>query len=76
MRYHNLLDIGRDIVEQKVKRPLPERMLREGLRQVVPRPAVFRALTQVGLVLRPFLPEQVSDRFYRNRSEQNCLLKP
>ncbi|EHM0715869.1 glycolate oxidase subunit GlcF, partial [Escherichia coli] len=49
----------RDIVEQKVKRPLPERMLREGLRQVVPRPAVFRALTQVGLVLRPFLPEQV-----------------
>lgn len=59
VRYHNLLDIGRDIVEQKVKRPLPERMLREGLRQVVPRPAVFRALTQVGLVLRPFLPEQV-----------------
>ena len=56
VRYHNLLDIGRDIVEQKVKRPLPERMLREGLRQVVPRPAVFRALTQVGLVLRPFLP--------------------
>ena len=34
---------------------------------VVPRPAVFRALTQVGLVLRPF---------YRNRSEQNRLLKP
>ncbi|WP_370603869.1 glycolate oxidase subunit GlcF [Escherichia coli] len=58
VRYHNLLDIGRDIVEQKVKRPLPERILREGLRQVVPRPAVFRALTQVGLVLRPFLPEQ------------------
>lgn len=53
VRYHNLLDIGRDIVEQKVKRPLPERILREGLRQVVPRPAVFRALTQVGLVLRP-----------------------
>lgn len=59
VRYHNLLDIGRDIVEQKVKRPLPERILREGLRQLVPRPAVFRALTQVGLVLRPFLPEQV-----------------
>ncbi|EQA1165112.1 glycolate oxidase iron-sulfur subunit [Escherichia coli] len=38
VRYHNLLDIGRDIVEQKVKRPLPERILREGLRQVVPRP--------------------------------------
>ena len=50
VRYHNLLDIGRDIVEQKVKRPLPERILREGLRQVVPRPAVFRALTLVGLV--------------------------
>ncbi|XNM60055.1 hypothetical protein ACLK1T_17610 [Escherichia coli] len=36
------------------------------MRQVVPRPAVFRALTQVGLVLRPFCG---------NGWEQNCLLK-
>ncbi|MFK3707740.1 glycolate oxidase iron-sulfur subunit [Raoultella sp. BIGb0138] len=56
VRYHNLLDIGREIVEEKVKRPLPERMLREGLRQIVPRPSVFRALTQVGQVFRPMLP--------------------
>ncbi|MCE9858569.1 glycolate oxidase subunit GlcF [Raoultella planticola] len=56
VRYHNLLDIGREIVEEKVKRPLPERMLREGLRQIVPRPSVFRALTQVGQVFRPVLP--------------------
>ncbi|XPE34156.1 hypothetical protein ACNKHN_17075 [Shigella flexneri] len=41
-------------------------MLREGLRQVVPRPAVFRALARVGLVLRPFTG---------TGREQNCLLK-
>ncbi len=54
VRYHNLLDIGRDIVEQKVKRPLPEA---NTARRIAPGSAafsaVFRALTQVGLVLRP-----------------------
>lgn len=64
VRYYNLLDIGRDIVEQKVKRLLSERILREGLRQVVSRSAVFRALTQVGLVLRSFLSEQVRVKLF------------
>lgn len=60
VRYHTLLDIGREIVETKVKRPLPERLLRESLRQVVPRPAIFRAMSQVGQILRPVLPAHVS----------------
>lgn len=60
VRYHTLLDIGREIVETKVKRPLPQRLLRESLRQVVPRPAIFRAMSQVGQILRPVLPAHVS----------------
>ena len=56
VQYHNLLDIGREVAEQQVPRPLNERLLRQGLRAVVPRPALFKALTQAGLALRPLLP--------------------
>ena len=55
--YHNLLDIGRAVVEARVPRPLGERVLREALRAVVPRPALFKALTRAGQTLRPLLPQ-------------------
>ena len=57
MQYHNLLDIGRAVVDAQVPRPLGQRMLRESLRAVLPRPALFKALTQAGQIFRPFLPE-------------------
>ncbi|WP_153789194.1 glycolate oxidase subunit GlcF [Pseudomonas sp. EMN2] len=56
VRYHDLLDIGRAVVEQQVPRPLGQRLLREGLRAVVPHPAAFKALAKVGQSLRPLLP--------------------
>ena len=56
VEYHTLLDIGRDFIEQQVPRPLGERLLRGGLRAVVPHPALFTALTRAGQVLRPLLP--------------------
>src|SRR3970282_1061450 len=39
VKYHDLLDIGRAVVEQQVPRPFTQRLLREALRAVVPRPA-------------------------------------
>ncbi|WP_312830680.1 glycolate oxidase subunit GlcF [Pseudomonas rhodesiae] len=57
VQYHNLLDIGRAVVDAQVPRPLGQRMLRESLRAVLPRPALFKALTQAGQIFRPFLPE-------------------
>src|SRR3990167_5563846 len=60
--YHNLLDIGRAVVEQAVPRPFAERLLRASLRQVVPRPALFKALTQAALVVRPLLPAGLQDK--------------
>lgn len=59
VKYHDLLDIGRAVVEQQVPRPLGQRLLRLGLRAVVPRPALFKALTRSGQVLRPLLPASV-----------------
>lgn len=65
VQYHNLLDIGREVVEQAVPRPLNERLLRQGLRAVVPRPALFKALTQTGLALRPLLPTALKAKLPR-----------
>jgi len=56
VQYHNLLDIGRDFVEQQVPRTLSERLVRTGLRTVVPRPALFKALLATGNALRPLMP--------------------
>src|SRR6195952_3235876 len=55
--YHALLDIGRAELEHRVERPTSQRLLREVLRQVVPRPAVFNALLKAGRTFRPLLPE-------------------
>ncbi len=65
VQYHNLLDIGRAVVEEQVPRPLGERMLREGLRTVVPRPALFKALTRTGQAFRTLLPAALKAKLPR-----------
>ncbi|PTS94087.1 glycolate oxidase subunit GlcF [Pseudomonas sp. HMWF006] len=54
--YHNLLDIGRAVVDQAVSRPAAQRLLREGLRALAPNPRLFKGLLQVGSTFRPLLP--------------------
>lgn len=63
--YHNLLDIGRAVVDAAVPRSAGDRMLREGLRLLTPRPALFKSLTQVGQVFRPLLPETLKNKLPR-----------
>lgn len=55
--YHNLLDIGRAVVDQAVPRPAAQRLLREGLRALAPNPRLFKGLLQVGSTFRPLLPQ-------------------
>jgi glycolate oxidase iron-sulfur subunit len=59
VNYHALLDIGRAELEHLVKRPASERVLREGLRRVIPHTAVFSAVLKAGRALGPFLPAAV-----------------
>ncbi len=54
--YHNLLDIGREVVDAAVPRPLGQRLLRDSLRAVVPNASLFKSLTQLGNSFRPLLP--------------------
>ena len=56
VQYHNLLDIGRDFMEQQVPRSAGERLLRTGLRTVIPRPGLFKSLLSTGNMLRSLMP--------------------
>ncbi len=56
VRYHRLLDIGRSVVEERVPRPWPERLLRRLLRMVLPYSGRFAALLWLGRAARPMLP--------------------
>ncbi|MFO3722981.1 glycolate oxidase subunit GlcF [Pseudomonas sp. HLMP] len=66
VQYHDLLDIGRAVVEARVPRSFGERLLREGLRTVVPRPAVFKALTRTAKAFRPLLPQTLQAKLPRH----------
>ncbi|MCD5992822.1 glycolate oxidase subunit GlcF [Pseudomonas sp. CDFA 602] len=60
--YHNLLDIGRAAVDAAVPRPLGQRLLREGLRSIVPNAGLFTSLTRLGTTFRPLLPSMLKSK--------------
>ncbi|PBJ01055.1 glycolate oxidase subunit GlcF [Pseudomonas sp. ACN5] len=64
--YHNLLDIGRAVVDAAVPRPLGQRLLREGLRQTVPHPDLFKSLVSGGQVFRALLPDTLQSKLPRH----------
>ncbi|MFJ3367337.1 glycolate oxidase subunit GlcF [Pseudomonas sp. NPDC086251] len=64
--YHNLLDIGRAVVDAAVPRSLSQRLLREGLRAVVPNPGLFKSLVSSGQVFRALLPNTLQVKLPRN----------
>ncbi|WHS62454.1 glycolate oxidase subunit GlcF [Pseudomonas sp. G2-4] len=64
--YHNLLDIGRAVVDAAVPRPLGQRLLRAGLRGALPNPGLFKGLLSSGQVFRPLLPNTLQSKLPRN----------
>ncbi len=62
VQYGQLLDIGRDLMEHKVPRPLSRRGLRWALRRCITNPALFRAALRLGQLLRPLLPAALRAR--------------
>lgn len=64
--YHNLLDIGRAVVDAAVARPLGQRLLREGLRNIVPNPRLFKGVVNGGQMFRALLPVTLRDKLPRN----------
>jgi glycolate oxidase iron-sulfur subunit len=65
--YHVLLDTGREIIEERLPRTLPDRLLRRALRLVLPWPARFTPLLRMGQLVRPLLPAQLRQRIPARR---------
>ena len=63
VEYHKLLDIGRDLVEQQVKRPWRQRLIRKLLCTVLPYRNRFMPLLRVGQVFRFLLPNKLKQQF-------------
>ena len=56
VRYGRLADIGRRLVDERVPRPLGERMRRKALLAVIPHRTRFAPLLALGRLVRPLLP--------------------
>ncbi len=56
VRYGRLADIGRAIAEERIARPLTERVFRRLLRNVLPFATRFGLLLRLGQAVRPLLP--------------------
>jgi glycolate oxidase iron-sulfur subunit len=59
--YHELLAVGQAVVDAQVERPWRERLLRWGLRTLMPSPWFTPAL-KLGQALRPMLPPALRER--------------
>lgn len=62
VQYGRLVDIGRKVVEDKVERPLGERVLRGLLKETLPRRALFSPAMKAGQALRGLLPQSLRNK--------------
>lgn len=56
VRYSRLLEMGRNIVEETVRRPFYQQLQRRVLRLIVPYPERLVPLMKIGSLLKPLLP--------------------
>ncbi len=64
VRYHRLLDIGREIVARRVPRSGADALKRFLLRQVLPRPRLFAFFLGLGRLVLPLLPEALAAKVH------------
>jgi glycolate oxidase iron-sulfur subunit len=56
VQYNRLLDIGRELIVERVDRPLADRLKMFVLKHLVPRPAIFGFFLRIGHIARSILP--------------------
>ena len=62
VQYGRLIDIGRNIVEQKVQRSVMDKLKRKLLRIVIPNTKLFSLLLSVGRIFKPLMPAELADK--------------
>ena len=76
VRYGRLLDIGRQVVEQRVQRPAAERFKRWLLKQALPRQGVFKAALRAGRLFRPVLSPALQDKMPARQAAGKLPARP
>jgi glycolate oxidase iron-sulfur subunit len=61
VQYGRLVEIGRRVVEERVERPLAERVLRTALKEGLPSP-LFGPAMKLGQAMRPLLPAALKNK--------------
>ena len=62
VKYGRLVDIGRGLMEEEVPRSPKDKLIRWGLRKVLPYPARFGGLLKVGRLMKPLTPYALQDK--------------
>ncbi len=62
VQYGRLIDIGRELVEEKIPRSSQQQFIRWGLRKVLPYNKRFGPLLKIGQVFRPLLPDVIKQK--------------
>jgi glycolate oxidase iron-sulfur subunit len=68
VKYGRLADIGRKVVEQRVTRPLGERIVRTALKEALARKWIFRPMFKAGQLVRPLLSPAMQDKLQKPAS--------
>jgi glycolate oxidase iron-sulfur subunit len=68
VKYGRLVDIGRKVVDQRVQRPLLERVKRYVLKEALPRKWLFTPAVRAGQLVRPLLSQDLQDKLPPMRS--------
>jgi glycolate oxidase iron-sulfur subunit len=62
VKYGRLVDIGRRVVDERVARPLSDRVKRTMLKEFLPRTSLFKPAFKAGQAARPLLPHSLRDK--------------
>jgi glycolate oxidase iron-sulfur subunit len=76
VQYHRLVDIGREFIEQRVTRPLPQRLLRWSLRKLLPYRQRITVLLKLGQLFKPLLPGALARKIPDRQKPVNLHRQP
>jgi glycolate oxidase iron-sulfur subunit len=68
VKYGRLVDIGRKVVEERVRRRLSDRIKRTTLKEFLPRAALFKPAFKAGQAVRPLLSKDLQDKLQPPRA--------
>ena len=68
VKYGRLVDIGRKVVDERVPRPVADRIKRTTLKEFLPRSSLFKPAFRAGQMVRPLLPPALQDKLQPARA--------